>query len=355
VTRPRAIFFGTPEVAVPALDALVELCDVPLVVTQPDKPRGRGLQVVPTPVKARALGHGLTVVQPTKVRTPEFAASLRALDADVGVVIAYGRILTRAVLDAPRLGCVNLHASLLPRWRGAAPVQWAIVSGDAETGVCLMQMDEGLDTGPVLARRVTPIDPDETAGALLERIGRLAADVLRVELPRLLAGQLTPVPQDDARATHARVLEKSDGRVDFARPARAVHDHVRGMTPWPGAFTTLPDGATLKLHATRVVADATPAGPGGAPPAPGTVLVADARGGLAVACAPGVVALEQVQAEGKKRVSGRDFAAGRGVAPGAVLGAASPGTAGPAPLGARPARGEPGWQVSGEDPREDGK
>jgi methionyl-tRNA formyltransferase len=321
VTRPRAIFFGTPEMAVPALDALVELCDVPLVVTQPDRPRGRGLRSVPTPVKARALDHGLEVVQPTKVRAPEFAESLRALRADVGVVIAYGRILPRGILDAPHLGCVNLHASLLPRWRGAAPVQWAVASGDTETGVCLMQMDEGLDTGPVLACRATPIGSDETAGEVTQRLARLAADVLRAELPAFLAGALVPMLQDEARATYARVLEKADGRLDFARPVRAVHDHARGMTPWPGAFTTLPNGSTLKVHRTRVLADTAPLGPDGRPPSPGTVVVADARGGLAVACAPGILALEEVQLEGKKRVSGRDFVAGRGVAAGAILGA----------------------------------
>ncbi len=327
MSRPRAIFFGTPDFAVPCLDALATVADVVLVVTQPDRPRGRGLELAPPPVKVRAEALGVPVVQPLKVRTPEFAASLRALAADVAVVVAYGRILPRAVLEAPRLGCVNVHASLLPRWRGAAPIQWAVARGDAETGVCLMQMDEGLDTGPVLARRATPIDPDETAGELAPRLAALGAELLREALPRHLAGALVPEPQDDARHTLAPILEKAHGAIDWSQRAQAVHDLVRGMSPWPGAFTRTPAGATLKVHATCVVADG-PADQGVAG-APGTVLRADRAGGLVVACGEGAAALVEVQPEGKRRMSAVDYLAGRPLACGDVLGARREGSEGP--------------------------
>jgi methionyl-tRNA formyltransferase len=318
-SRPlRAIFFGTPEIAVPSLDALAALADVRLVITQPDKPAGRGLALAAPPVKTRALALGLRVEQPTKVRTPDFAESLRVVDADVAVVIAYGRILPRAVLDAPKRGCVNLHASLLPRWRGAAPIQWCIVHGDRETGISLMQMDDGMDTGPVLATRALAVGESQTAGELAVRLGALAADVVRDELPRVLRGELAAKPQDAERATMAPVLKKEDGRIAFAKRAREVHDLVRGMSPWPGAFTTSRGGAVIKVHRTGVVAEH---GETHAPP--GTVVVADARDGVHVACGGGgVVALLEVQAEGKKRVDAQAFANGRGVAVGDVLGGA---------------------------------
>lgn len=305
----RAIFFGTPQLAVPSLDALASIAEVALVVCQPDRPAGRGLELRAPPVKARALELGLPVAQPTKLKPPDFATSLRALEADVALVVAYGRILPRAVLDAPRRGCVNVHASLLPRWRGAGPIQWAIVSGDARTGVCLMQMDEGLDTGPVLARAETPIDPDETAGELGERLSRLGAELVRRELPRIVAGEVAPVPQDPLHATIARLLEKDDGRIDWTAPARAVHDRVRGLAPWPGAFTTL-DGARLMVHRTRVVD-----GSG----RPGEVLAAEGDA-LVVACGEGAVAIRELQLAGKKRLGARAFLGGRPVAVGARMG-----------------------------------
>lgn len=184
----RAIFFGTPDIAVPSLEALREVAEVVAVVCQPDRPAGRGLELRAPPVKERALALGFEVVQPEKVKTPEFAAWVEARKADVALVIAYGRILPKAVLEGPRRGCMNLHASLLPRYRGAAPIQWAIVRGETETGVCLMQMDEGMDTGPVFTRRAIPIGRDETAGELGGRLGRLAAELVREDLPRAVAG-----------------------------------------------------------------------------------------------------------------------------------------------------------------------
>jgi len=227
----RSVFFGSPDFAVPCLEALDEISDVAVVISQPDRPAGRGLSIRQPAVKRRALELGLEVWQPKRVRTPEFAASLRELSADVGVVVAYGRILPRAVLDAPTTGCVNVHASLLPRWRGAAPIQWSIVHGDSETGVTLMQMDEGMDTGPILATATTAIERNDDAASLGERLSKLGADLLREKLPQYVAGELMPIPQDDAEATMAPLLDKAHGRIDWNRSAREVHDQIRGMNP----------------------------------------------------------------------------------------------------------------------------
>jgi methionyl-tRNA formyltransferase len=308
----RAVFFGTPHFAVPCLEALVEIADVAAVVCQPDKPAGRGLEVAPPPVKKRALELGLTVVQPTKLKTGEFAQWLREQNADVALVVAYGRILPKDVLAAPRLGCVNVHASLLPKLRGAAPITWAVVRGEPETGVTLMEMDEGMDTGAMLETFATPITEEETAGELSERLSSLGALATRKGLPRYVSGGYTPRPQDHAKATLAPMLKKEDGRIDFTKPARAVHDHVRGMTPWPGASTTS-RGKLLKVHGTRVTD--IPAGAA----KPGTVVFAD-KSRVVVACGERGVELTRVQLEGKKAVSAGDWFLGRGIAEGDVLG-----------------------------------
>jgi methionyl-tRNA formyltransferase len=312
--RFRAVFFGTPQFAVPCLDALVEVADVAAVVCQPDKPQGRGLELAAPPVKQRALELALPVVQPTKLRTGDFAQWLRGQEADVALVVAYGRILPKDVLEAPRLGCVNVHASLLPKYRGAAPITWAVVNGEPETGVTLMKMDEGMDTGDMLEPFATPIDPDETAGELSERLSALGALAVRRGLPRYVAGGYTPVPQDHAQATIAPMLEKENGRIDFGRPARAVHDHVRGMSPWPGAFTTS-RGKLLKVHATRVSDP-----PAGESAEPGTVVLAD-KTRVVVACGERAIELVRVQLEGKKAIAASEWFTGRGVAEGDVLGA----------------------------------
>ncbi|MFO0739124.1 MAG: methionyl-tRNA formyltransferase [Labilithrix sp.] len=309
----RAVFFGTPQFAVPCLDALSEIAEVVAVVCQPDRPQGRGLELAAPPVKERALELGIPVHQPTKLRTGEFAQWLREQNADVALVVAYGRILPKDVLEAPARGCVNVHASLLPRLRGAAPITWAIVRGEPETGITLMQMDEGMDTGAMLEQLRTPIDPEETAGDLSERLAAMGALAVRKGLPRYVAGGYTPIPQDHASHTVAPILKKEDGRVDFSKDARAVHDHVRGMSPWPGAFTTA-RGKTLKIHATRVT-DAPKSAP------PGTVVFAD-KSRVLVACGARAVELLRVQLEGKKAVSASDWFSGRGVAEGDVLGAA---------------------------------
>ncbi len=304
----RTIFFGSPEFAVPCLDALNEISEVVAVISQPDRPAGRGLAMRPPAVKQRALELGLDVWQPTKVRTAEFAERLRTLEADVAVVVAYGRILPLAVLEAPRAGCVNVHASLLPRWRGAAPIQWSIVHGDEETGVTLMQMDEGMDTGPILATAATRIEAADDAATLSERLSNMAAALLREQLPRYLAGELAPKHQDDAAATMAPLLDKSDGRIQWNKPARAVHNQIRGMNPWPGAHTVLGE-RRIKVHRTL----ATTLDPEGA--RPGEVIALDPEG-ILVACAEGTLEIQELQESGRKRVDARAFASGRGVAVG---------------------------------------
>ncbi len=306
----RALFFGTPAFAVPCLDALAEIAEIKGVVCQPDKPQGRGLVLAAPPVKARALTLGLPVLQPTKLRNGEVAAWMRAQGADVALVVAYGRILPQDVLDAPRLGCVNVHASLLPKYRGAAPITWAVARGEAESGVTLMKMDAGMDTGDMLEQSATRVAEDETAGELGVRLAELGAELVRRGLPKYVAGGYVPEKQDDARATLAPILAKEDGLVRWDAPARAVHDHVRGMTPWPGAFVRF-RGKTLKVLATKVAGFARPA-------APGTVVLAD-KTGVFVACGEGTVQLVTVQPEGRKAIRGVEWVMGRGVAEGDVL------------------------------------
>lgn len=309
--RARALFFGSPAFAVPSLEALAEVAEVVGVVCQPDRPAGRGLALTPPPVKVRAEQMGAPVVQPTKLRTGEFGAWVREQRAEVALVVAYGRILPRDVLEGPGLGCVNVHASLLPKYRGAAPITWAVVRGETESGVTLMKLDEGMDTGPTFARVVTHIGPDETAGELGERLAQLGADAVRAWLPRYLAGDVTLEAQDPARATMAPMLEKEHGRIDWTLPARAVHDHVRGMSPWPGAFTRS-KGKSVKVHATGVIAGER------AGTAAGQVVVAD-KSRVIVACGAGCLELLSVQPEGKRVMTGAEWVNGRGVAEGDVL------------------------------------
>lgn len=310
----RALFFGTPAIAVPALEALASIADVVGVVCQPDRPAGRGLELKAPPVKLKALELGFEVVQPEKIRTPDFAAWARDAAADVALVIAYGRILPKAVLEAPRRGCMNLHASILPRYRGAAPITWAVVRGETETGIALMQMDEGMDTGPVFTVHRIPIGPSMTADELAIELGALAGDVVRSDLRRAVDGEIEATSQDHAAATLAPMLKKEDGRIPWDRTARQVHDHVRGMTSWPGAFTTI-DGKTLKVLAAEIESDAERAE---APP--GTTVTAD-RNGVIVACGAGAIRLLRAQVEGRKPLAAADLVAGRTLRVGMVLGA----------------------------------
>jgi methionyl-tRNA formyltransferase len=309
----RAIFFGTPAIAVPSLEALHGIAEIAGVVCQPDRPSGRGLELKAPPVKERALALGLPVVQPEKIRTADFADWVRAAQADVALVIAYGRILPKPVLEAPRRGCMNLHASLLPLHRGAAPITWAIVRGDTETGISLMQMDEGCDTGPVFTRHAIPIREQTTADDLARELGALAADVVRRDLARAVAGEIAAEPQDGSRATEARMLVKQDGRISWSMAARAVHDHIRGMTSWPGAFTVA-DGKGLKVLESRVAASSGSLG------APGTVIAAD-KTGFEVACGEGSVLVVRAQVEGRKPLGAAELLAGRAIGVDMVLGA----------------------------------
>lgn len=297
----RVVFMGTPDFAVPTLDALVDAGhDVVCVVAQPDRPSGRGrkLRSPPTIVRARALG--LRTWQPRAVRSGPFVEWFtQELEADVAVVVAYGRILIPALLEAPRLGCINVHASLLPKYRGAAPIQWALIEGETETGICTMQMDAGLDTGDVLLRRATPIDPDETGPELWSRLSVLGAETLIDTLAQL--GTLAPQPQDGSAATLAPLLTKADGQLDFTEPARRVHDRVRGVNPWPSGQCDF-RGDVLRVHRTRVEDDA------GVRGAPGTVLEAGRR--LVVACGTGSLEILVGQLPGKPRRSGTDLVNG---------------------------------------------
>jgi methionyl-tRNA formyltransferase len=309
--KPRAMFFGTPEIAASCLDAVASICEVVRVVAQPDRPSGRGNELRAPAVKVRALELGIPVEQPTKIKPPEVAAAWKALDVEVAVVVAYGRILPKAVLEAPRRGCVNVHASLLPRWRGAAPIQWSIVSGDAETGVCLMEMDEGLDTGPEISRRTTPIEENETSGELFARLAPLGAELLRQDLPRWLAGELIAKPQL-GEPTYARMLEKADARIDWSASSKAVHDRARGLHPWPGAETSI-GGQRVKVHASRVIDHE------GSYGAPGSLVRVSDRG-LEIACGRGLVVITEAQLDGKKRVPAAQLANGLRLAIGATFG-----------------------------------
>lgn len=308
----RALFFGSPAFAVPCLDALTSVAEVAAVFCQPDKPAGRGLTLTPPDVKVRALELGLRVEQPAKVRTEETAALVRSFDADVAVVVAYGRILPKALLAAPRAGCLNVHASILPRWRGAAPIQWAVASGDPITGVTLMQMDEGLDTGPILEIRETPIGETETAGELFQRLAPFGATMIRERLADVVEGRLVARPQPSEGLTHARLLEKSDGVLDFVQEARLVDAWARGMTPWPGAQTRLGDD-WLKVHGTSVVESEGQHGE------PGTIVGITSES-IQVACGHGIVGLRELQQAGRKRLGAQAFAAGARLTIGTRLG-----------------------------------
>ncbi len=313
----RVVFMGSPAFAVPCLRALVETHEVVLVVSQPDKPAGRGGQLAAPAVKLAAQELALPVIQPKSARTGELAEALARTNADVAIVVAYGKILPPAVLTALPRGCLNVHGSILPRYRGAAPVQWAVIHGDAETGVSIMQLDEGMDTGPVYLERRVAIGAEETSGELLERLAPIGAAALLSALADITNGSARGVPQDHASATHAPMLAKPDGAIDFTRPAVEVAARIRGVDPWPGAYALL-KGQPLKLfHAI-----ATPAQP--APP--GTVWTIGTHG-VAIATGDGMVTVRELQAAGRKRMTAAQFAAGRGIATGDVLARPEPASA----------------------------
>ncbi len=306
----RILFMGTPDFACPTLQKLIDRGEnIAAVITQPDRPKGRGQKLMPPPVKELALRHDIPVLQPLKVRDPAFIEIIRNLRPDVIVVVAFGQILPKALLDIPPRGCVNVHASLLPRYRGAAPLNWCIINGESETGVTTMLMDPGLDTGPMLLKRVTPIDENEDIVSLHDRMAVMGAELLLETLDGLTSGQLTAEPQDDSQTCYAPLLKKEDGQINWYHAASQIHNQVRGLTVWPGAYTTL-DGQQLKIFRTRI---------GQGSGLPGTVLQAS-RGVLEVACLSGSLLLEELQLAGKKRLDAASFLSGCPVAPGTLLG-----------------------------------
>lgn len=298
----RTVFFGSPDFAVPTLNALIDSPYRPVaVVTQPDRGAGRGRKLRRPPVAERAAEAGIAVLQPSRLRDPEAVTEIAALAPDLQIVAAYGQLLPPAVLDAPRYGTLNVHASLLPRWRGAAPVSAAIAAGDAETGATIMLVDETEDTGPILAQRATAIGARETAGELSDRLAALGAELLIETIPRWLAGEIEPQAQDAALATRARRVRKDEGRIDWTLPAAQIARNIRAYTPWPGAFTEL-EGQRVRLAAAS-----TETGGG----APGKVVEVGGDA-IRVATGDGVLAVERLQRAGKREMSAAEFAHGAG-------------------------------------------
>jgi methionyl-tRNA formyltransferase len=309
----RVVFLGSGAFAIPCFEALLDAGhEVKALVTQPDREKGRGRELAPPPLKPVAEARGVPVLQPRRIREPEAQETLRALQPEIQVVVAYGQILPQAVIDIPSRGTVNVHSSLLPKYRGAAPIHWAIANGERVTGVTTMLIDAGLDTGPTLLARETPIAPEDTTASLEPRLARLGAEVLLETLSGLAENRLTPVPQDHASATHARVLEKEDGRLDWTQPASLLDCRIRGFFPWPGAFTTH-EGRTLKILRAQPLSSMPPAGPG-------TVLDVSAEGLLVAAGSGSALRLLEVQPESRRAMTAAAFAAGARVQSGAHLG-----------------------------------
>ncbi len=299
----KVVFMGTPEFSVPTLDALASgRHEVAAVVTQPDRPKGRGRKLTPSPVKAAALEHGIRVLQPERVRAPEFLSEIKAIGPEVIVTIAFGQILPRELLEIPPGGCINVHPSLLPRHRGAAPVNWSIIKGDAETGVTTIMMDEGMDTGDILLQHSIPIDDNDTAGSLHDKLSRLGADLLLETLELLEEGGLEPVKQDHGQASHAPTFRKTDGRIDWSLSAEDVWNRIRGLNPWPGAFTEF-QGEPLKILS---------AGKSPGQGKPGEIIDVG-REGVVTACGRGAIKIMELQLAGKRRMSAAEFIRGHRV------------------------------------------
>jgi methionyl-tRNA formyltransferase len=308
----RVVFMGTAEIACPSLQALLDNpgCDVLAVVTQPDRPKGRDLRLQPPPVKQLALQRNIDVLQPEKAREPGFLAQLGGMAPDLIVVMAYGQLLPQVLLDIPRLGCLNLHTSLLPKYRGAAPIQWAIANGDATTGVTLMKMDAGLDTGPIVATEPTIIAPEDDAQTLHDRLGLIAARLLSQSLSGYSEGRLVPQTQPTEGVSVAPKIRREDGRLDWTMAATILANRIRAFTPWPGAFTHLPGGAKPRLVKIWK-ASAVP----GATGSPGEVIAASGSG-LVIACARDALGIHELQLEGARRLPVAAFLAGHPIQPG---------------------------------------
>jgi len=325
MTALRIIFLGTTELSCASLQALAgdAKFQIAAVVTQPDRPKGRELKPQPSPVKSLALRLGLPVLQPERARDEKFIAELRALRPDLIIVVAYGQILPPAILNLPRHGCLNVHTSLLPKYRGAAPIQWAIANGDTETGVTIMKLDAGLDTGPVVSQRRTAIQPEDDSAVLHDRLAQLGAELLVQTIPDYVAGKIQPRPQPAAGASHAAKIKKEDGRIDWNQPARTIWNRLRAFTPWPGAFTSLPKA--MEGTASSVPSFAKSQGSDKALPSKmikiwkaemveksggaGEVLSAD-KTGIVVGCGKGALRISELQREGVRRLTAAEFLAG---------------------------------------------
>ena len=308
----KVVFMGTPDFAVGALDALVEAGhEVVAVVTQPDKPKGRGKEMQMTPVKACALKHNIEVFQPVKIKTPEAVEILKRYEADLFVVAAFGQILSKEILDMPKYGCVNIHASLLPKYRGAAPIQWAILDGEKETGVTIMQMNEGLDTGDMLTKVIVPIEDTDTGESLFDKLADAGAKLLIETIPQMEAGILKAEPQDDSLSTYAKMIKKEMGHIDWNKEAVVLERLVRGMNSWPSAYTHF-NGKTLKVWEAAVETGDTGF-------VPGTVAEVT-KNSIKVQTGKDLLVLKQVQLEGKKRMDVASFLLGYKVESGQTLG-----------------------------------
>ena len=296
----KIIFMGTPDFAAASLEALIDSRhEIQAVVTQPDKPKGRKGELTPSPVKVIAKREGIKVYQPLKVRDEEFVKTLRAYNPDVMVVVAFGQIIPLSILQMPKYGCVNIHGSLLPKYRGAAPIQWAVLDGEKETGITTILMDEGIDTGDILLKKTIKIDTDETSGSLFDKLMALGAETILETLDELEKGSLTPIKQGESPTAYAKMLTKAMGLIDFTRPAKELDCFVRGMDPWPSAYTRL-SGKTLKLWKVRAVEGSGKAGS----------VIGIGKESFIVACGEGAIEVLEVQLEGKKRMSAGDFLKG---------------------------------------------
>lgn len=311
----RVIFMGTAQLSCDSLRALTESpgCQVVAVVTQPDRPKGRDLKLQPSPVKVLALQVNLLVLQPERARDEVFLGALSDLRPDLIAVAAYGQILPQSLLDLPRFGCLNVHTSLLPKYRGAAPIQWAILNDDAETGVTIMKMDADLDTGAILAQAKTPIHPEDNSETLHDRLAQLGAELLVKTIPEYVAGRVPPRPQPAEGVSHASKIRKQDGRIDWTQPARVIWNRVRGLVPWPGAFTYLPGQPQpylLKIWQAEVVERSGSAG---------EILQAD-KAGIVIGCGRDALRVVALQREGGRRLPAQEFLAGHPLLPGQKLG-----------------------------------
>lgn len=309
----RIVFMGTPDFAVGSLQALCESGkhEILAVVTQPDRPKGRGNKLLQTPVKEYALAQGLTVYQPQKVKTPEFVELLHELQPELIVVAAFGQFLSKEILELPKYGCINVHASLLPKYRGAAPIQYAIIKGEKESGVTIMQMDIGMDTGAMLDKVVVPIEENTTMGELHDALREQGATLLLQVIDKIAAGTAVAEPQDDAQATYATLLDRSMEHIDWSKTAQEVHNLIRGFNPAPSTFTKLPNGKSLKIWGSKMTDKSSAA-------AAGTV-IETGKHSFFVACGEGVLEITEVQPESKKRMPAQVFLNGRGVQEGDLL------------------------------------